>query len=190
MAEKHPTETKEIWKPIASFPDYEVSNLGRVRRATAGQGTWPGRVLSPYKTPNGYRCIRLQRTSICPHCNHPAKTEHTAAIHVLVAAAFLGEQPSNMCVNHKDGQKANNCDSNLEYVTRSENSLHAYRIGLARPLQGEDKPNAKLTNQEVCDIREELLNYRWGDYSRLGRKYGVHGLYIRQIHLRQKRRVT
>ncbi len=46
-------------------------------------------------------------------------------VHVLVAAAWIGPRPVGMHVNHKDGRKTNCRPSNLEYVTPSENQLHA-----------------------------------------------------------------
>lgn len=52
-------------------------------------------------------------------------------IHVLVARHFLPTGYfEGAFVNHKDGNKHNNHKDNLEWVTRSENELHAHRIGL------------------------------------------------------------
>lgn len=51
-------------------------------------------------------------------------------IHRLVALAYL-PNPNNLPeVNHIDGNKLNNHVDNLEWVTRSENMIHAYSIGL------------------------------------------------------------
>ena len=48
--------------------------------------------------------------------------------HHLVAAAFLGPRPLGMQINHKNGIKTDNYFTNLEYVTPSQNSWHAYHI--------------------------------------------------------------
>ena len=51
-------------------------------------------------------------------------------IHRLVALTYL-PNPNNLPeVNHIDGNKLNNHVDNLEWVTRSENMIHAYGIGL------------------------------------------------------------
>lgn len=52
-------------------------------------------------------------------------------VHRLVMLAFVW--PSNLHVNHKDWNKTNNNIENLEYVTRSENQLHAFRTWLQKP---------------------------------------------------------
>ena len=53
-------------------------------------------------------------------------------MHRLVAAAFLPLDATRPFVNHINGVKNDNRLSNLEYVTRSENALHAYATGLAK----------------------------------------------------------
>ena len=45
-------------------------------------------------------------------------------------SAFVGPRPALHETNHIDGNKANNALSNLEYVTKSENTIHAVRLGL------------------------------------------------------------
>ena len=52
--------------------------------------------------------------------------------HRAIWIYFNGEIPEGLEPNHKSGVKFNNRLSNLELVTRSENQLHAYRIGLAK----------------------------------------------------------
>lgn len=51
-------------------------------------------------------------------------------VHQVVAEQFLGKQTDGLVVNHKDGNKKNNCVSNLEYVTVKENAEHAHAHGL------------------------------------------------------------
>ena len=55
-------------------------------------------------------------------------------VHRMVAATFLGQPvPPKMQVNHKDGNRANNRLVNLEYVSPSENMLHAFTAGIRLP---------------------------------------------------------
>lgn len=52
--------------------------------------------------------------------------------HIAVAFNFIEGYKKNLIVNHKDGNKKNNKYTNLEWVTWSENSLHASKIGLKK----------------------------------------------------------
>ena len=85
----------ESWKPILDGT-YEVSDLGRVRRARFGlrSDATVGRLIKPVLMKrHGYMQITLARK--------------TYRLHRLIAAAFLG--PANgREVNHKDTIKANN----------------------------------------------------------------------------------
>ena len=52
-------------------------------------------------------------------------------------------------VNHIDGNKKNNSLSNLEWVTSSENKLHAFAKGLNKPRRGERSNFSKLTQNKI-----------------------------------------
>lgn len=72
-------------------------------------------------------------------------------IHRLVAEAFVPNPHNKKYVNHKDGDKYNNHYLNLEWVDAHENMSHASRMGLLE--RGEKRYNAKLTNEQVLEIR-------------------------------------
>lgn len=114
----------EIWKPISGHEHYEVSNKGNVRSLGRFVPHWQGGVAwrkgGPLKPimHHGYATVKLGRPEL------------HFGIHRLVAWAFIGPQEAGKVVNHIDGIKANNVPNNLEYITSSENVLHAYRTGL------------------------------------------------------------
>ena len=49
----------------------------------------------------------------------------TAAAHRLIWLYFVGDIPAGVLINHRDGNKRNNCPLNLERATPSENAYHA-----------------------------------------------------------------
>lgn len=117
----------EIWHPCAGYEThYEVSNLGNVRsiermvnnRLNTGLRKSPQRLLKAGKSKSGYLIVSF--------CVDGVKSNQT--IHRLVARAFLPNESNKPQVNHKDGNKHNNHLDNIEWVTVSENGLHAYRV--------------------------------------------------------------
>lgn len=56
--------------------------------------------------------------------------------HRIIAALFCQHESGRDYVNHKDGDKSNNSADNLEWVTRSENALHAFKTGLQKTVGG------------------------------------------------------
>ena len=54
----------------------------------------------------------------------------TALLHRIIAECLLPNPEGKEQVNHKDGDKANNSPTNLEWATQSENMLHAWATGL------------------------------------------------------------
>ena len=60
-------------------------------------------------------------------------------VHRLVAQEFCDNKLMRKEVNHKDGNKLNNAAVNLEWLSRSENQLHAYAMGLHNRPRGNRK---------------------------------------------------
>lgn len=53
-------------------------------------------------------------------------------IHRIIWEHTRGPIPDGMQINHKNGVKTDNRIQNLELVTPSQNTLHAYKMGLRR----------------------------------------------------------
>lgn len=132
---------REYWAPIKGYPDYRVSDLGRVKSLKQGKE----RILKPTPNKAGYLGVCL--------CNEG--TKETKPVHRLVLEAFVPNPENKPEVNHKDGNKANNHFSNLEPVTRSENELHAYKTGL-KTAKGSNNSQAKLSANGVLEILNML----------------------------------
>lgn len=120
--------TREL--PVKDWP-YTVTDSGEIRRVGSP------RALRPYLQRHGYLALTLSSDG----------SSKRVYVHQVVAAAFLGPRPEGHEVNHKDFNKTNNADSNLEYVTSSDNRLHALRAGA--------KVASKFTPDQVRDIREQ-----------------------------------
>lgn len=62
-------------------------------------------------------------------------SRHSRFVHRLVAEGFIPNPDNKPQVNHKDGTKSNNSAGNLEWVTASENTVHALKQGLRIPAK-------------------------------------------------------
>jgi hypothetical protein len=162
---------EEVWRSWRNG-DYEVSNLGRVRRATPGRRTWPGRLMKPLKMKIGY--LQVKPTI-------EGKNVQTY-VHWMVAEVFLGPRPPDTDINHIDGDKTNNVVANLEYVSHAANMQHAGRAGLM--VCGEAHSRAKLTEEKVREMRADSEAGVSG--RELSERYGVSRGAVSQIVNRQK----
>lgn len=151
-------------------------------RSTNYKRTGKTKVLKPALSPDGYYKTMLKRDD-GKYCS--------LTVHKFVALAFHGSKPKGKEINHKDGDKTNNAPDNLEYVTRSENILHAYRNGLATPMKGSKNGMAKLTEQDVMEIRQHAANSgRYYGRKMLAEKYGVSECTIKEVVTRRKNKFS
>lgn len=95
------------------------------------------------------------------------KTPIKKSVHRLVATAFIPNPGNLPQVNHKDGNKSNNSVTNLEWITPSDNELHAYRLGLKVSKYGDESHYAKYDRKDVIEACKmmELGKYTLRDIS-------------------------
>ena len=122
---------KEIWEDIKGYEGlYQVSNLGRIKSLKYWSNVhnkYYNReiILKQKENRYGYLFVGLYKEHKRKEC----------LIHRLVSEAFIPNLENKKEINHKDGNKKNNCVNNLIWCTRSENMLHAYKTGLRKAIK-------------------------------------------------------
>jgi len=113
---------KEIWKSIPEYKGlYEVSNMGRVRKACSNGGWKKFHILKPrFGYNRRYLVVRL----------HKNKLIKEYAVHGLVLLAFRGLCPKGMEGSHLNDVKLDNRLKNLRWGTHKQNTTDAIRNGI------------------------------------------------------------
>ncbi|AIW03342.1 HNH homing endonuclease [Bacillus phage Mater] len=101
-----------MWKTYIG--NYEMNELGQLRNSKTG------RILKPKISNKGYVVYGISLEG---------KYKDVSA-HRAVATLFVDNPEGKPVVNHKDGNKQNNCYTNLEWATNSENTVHAVQEGM------------------------------------------------------------
>ncbi len=118
------------------------------------QNITTGLVLKQNYTNNGYLKVTL--------CL-PNKEQHTISIHRLMAITFIPkpDDSNNYIVDHKNGTKTDNCYSNLQWITQSQNCQKANRPSNYIRLD--------------CDLKDKLNElYQSGSKGKeLSERYGI-----------------
>ncbi len=129
----------EKMHPIPGFDSYFLTKSGKIY-STKKSPVW--HELRYSLAGAGYPSVTL-----CVNGKH-----HKVYIHRMMALTFLNlnKQPT-LNVNHKNGIKTDNSLENLELVTKSENTKHAYRHGLLH--SGVKHYKATLSREDVVFIR-------------------------------------
>lgn len=156
----------EIWKDVAGYEGYyKVSNLGRVKslerkvKFRTFKKLVKSRILTPRISDSGYYTVNISKDG-------KGNMKYLARI---IAIAFIPNPDNKPQVNHIDGNKINNCISNLEWVTNAENQKHAYKLGLSISKRGYLNGNRKYDKGFVLKIRQmwESGKYKQAQLSKI-----------------------
>ena len=157
----------EVWKDIEGYEGlYQVSTCGNIKSLAKPRKNGNGRcyiqkekLLKQSFTSTGYKKVELYKDG----------KRKSFKVHRLVAIAFIPNPDNKPEVNHIDGNKINNNIDNLEWVTSSENTIHAYETGLS--------PNKK----ELDEIRIIELYNKGTSKEEISRIFDVSNVVIARI---------
>lgn len=146
---------KEEWRDINGYIGYyQISDKGRVKsvkrkikRSNGRVYSVSERILKSATNKSGYPRVSLSK-----------EKSRTHRVHRLVAVAFLLSKENKFEVNHINGAKHDNFLENLEWVTSSENMIHAYKNKLRLPMIGENNPSAKINKFQALTIKTLLMS--------------------------------
>jgi len=116
-------------KKIKDYEDYLIDEYGNIYSNKLN------RFITQNISNKGYHRVTLNQS----------KYKRQYQLHRLVAESFMSNLENKPQVNHIDGNKSNNHISNLEWVTCSENVIHAVKTG----LRDKAHEKARIENQKL-----------------------------------------
>lgn len=144
----------EIWKFIeGTGQKYMISNYGHAKSLRQRK-----KLLTITTQASGYKYVMVEFNGKQKNCR----------LHRLVAMAFVPNPNGYREINHIDGNKANNNADNLQWITHSQNMIHAYRtLGVKRkPMSEEQKQHLRnlwkgkrMSAEHREKTRQGLLRY-------------------------------
>ena len=166
---------KETFKPIPFAPNYEAGSLGSIRSKGVDYINAGGRRTRT--RPRIMRPSLNRKTGYLVVAIRVDKVQKTYAVHRAVAAAWHPNPAGLPEVNHKDGNKQNNREDNLEWCTKSYNHKHRF-VALGHKNTGGVQPNRKRVAQV------DLTGHRLGVFDSIAhaaRETGVPRLAITNV---------
>ena len=153
----------EEWRTITDFPDYEVSNQGRVRRIWKS-----GKKLRKFSKSAGYNRVDLWKNAEC----------NIKLVHRLVAEAFIPNPENKPEVDHINRKRSDNRIENLrwntsfenhenmdnptntgeKYVTISEYKRCLKKVSLTIPVDGKRIHKLFYTLEDAIEYRDQILS--------------------------------
>ena len=135
----------EIWKEIADFPDYQISNQGRIKTLKYGSES----IMTPCLKKTGYFEINL----------YNKEGRYTKLIHRLVADAFLNKVDDKLTVDHIDRNRLNNTITNLRWADMKEQKINS-AISYKNTNTGEKNIHLCDRNYYTVQIKRQNEKYK------------------------------
>ena len=117
---------------------YSVSNEGKVRNDKTGK-------ILTTNFSKGYERLNLSHNGV----------QKQYFVHRLVATTFIPNPDNKSEVNHINGIKSCNYDYNLEWVTRTENQVHAIQMGLRVSEHCGGRSLSITDINKICELLED-----------------------------------
>lgn len=138
----------EIWKDIKDYPNYMVSNLGRVKSVNYNK-TKKEKILKEIKIRNGYLYVNL--------CKNGKVKKHQ--VHRLVAQAFMPNPDNKPHIDHINTNRTDNRVENLRWCTNKENMNNPLTIiKISKPIIQFSKDGEFIKKWDcISEIQRELV---------------------------------
>jgi hypothetical protein len=127
----------ENWKQISGTLDYEISDFGRIRRASTG------------------RVLTVDTSTRYP--SYPIPRLGRRNVHRLVLEAFVGPAPEGHEARHIDDVKTNCRLTNLAWGTRAENLADRTKNGIyggPTPGSARSRPTEEFRTQRAAVLAD------------------------------------
>ena len=133
---------QEEWKQIREYPNYYISNYGRVK--SYSRSSKSGRIIKLGYNNDGYNQVLLYKNG----------KRTTFRVCRLVGFYFVKGYKENLVINHKDKNRKNDYFENLEWTTIKNN----VRYSRTRKIKSIDDKNNEKIYDSLSDAQQEDFN--------------------------------
>jgi len=130
------------YKPIVGFEDYLINRNGDI------WSTKSNKILKQQINSGGYKFILLSK--------------HFRFVHRLVYETWIGEIKNGYTIDHIDENKQNNNVSNLQQLTRSENTLKFNEIRFRKKYKIRGYVKIENFDSYFINSKGDVISFKYG----------------------------